>query len=295
MKTIGSVASKPTWASGTDAAVATTTASQENLPTVENAGIADGDLKRLRKKGRKAKKDRRSESGIAPEDETGVAGEGMKEKILKLTAETDVTGRSMSEDAETKNEDIIQSGEEAARKKKNKRKEAADNAGHNSETRTDLEGGNFPSPKTKTKKVKNSKEAKGGVESLDDASGLDEDNADRTQLEKLSNDNDWLRARTNRVLDLVGDDEVRMPLSAPAASESSGCASNDSDRHPEPQIHASSSAVEHDLEESLANGRLFIRNLPYSASEADIEDLFAKYGKLTEVSDKPMFLSDPFS
>ena len=292
-KTLGLGASKPAWVNGTDAAAVTTTASQKNLSTIENVGTADGGLEKLKKKDRKAKKARSPESGIVPEDETGVAEEGKKKKISKPTAERDIAGNSTLKDATMKNEDITQSGEEAVGKKKKKkmkkkkRKEAAaDNAGQDSETRTDLKGGSFSSLKTQTKKVKKSKSAEGGVKSLTDASGLDEGDADRTQLDNLRNDNDWLRARTNRILDLIGDNEVPMLVSAPASSESSGSASNDSGHGPEPQIHASSSAVEHDLEESLANGRLFIRNLPYSASEADIEDLFAKYGKLNEVSDK---------
>ena len=38
-------------------------------------------------------------------------------------------------------------------------------------------------------------------------------------------------------------------------------------------------------EESVGeSGRLFIRNLSYSVKESDIEDLFKKFGPLTEVT-----------
>lgn len=39
---------------------------------------------------------------------------------------------------------------------------------------------------------------------------------------------------------------------------------------------------EHEEEEDLADsGRLFVRNLPYTSSEEDLEKLFSKYGRDT--------------
>jgi len=146
------------------------------------------------------------------------------------------------------------------------------------------------SPKAKKKKErKSSKEAKGGDESIDDASGLNEEDADRTQLEDMRTDSDWLRARTNRILDLVDVQEVPTRASDHAVSEGSNNSSSGSYHESEPYMTALSHVGQHDFEESLANGRLFIRNLPYSADEADLRNLFSKYGKVNEVSRRALF------
>ena len=246
MDTMQTSGSKPTWSNGTDAVPATTTASSHNSQTVANADDVNGNLKKLKKKDKKARMDQKPDSGIPPQDEATVV----------------------------------------KKEKKKQREPAVDSQGHEAESREEHEvnGPNSPETKRKEKERKSSKKAKGGVESLDDAAGLDDDDADPTQLDETRTDSDWLRARTSRVLDLVDVDEIRTKKSEPAVSEDGDSSSISSSHNVGPLMPASDSVVKHDLEESFANGRLFIRNLPYSADGADIRKLFSKYGNVNEVS-----------
>jgi hypothetical protein len=275
--------SKPTWSNGTDPAATKLTESSHSPQAVGIPDSADGSLKKLKKKDKKARNDQFPESGLAARDDTTPNRRENIRKESELVQDTIVPGVSRSKKAtNVTEEDVAQSREEATEKKKKKRKApAADNDGHEAETRIEHEPSG--SKIENKKKLKSSKDAKGGVDFLDDASGLDEDDADRTQLADMKNDNDWLRERTNRVLDLIDNDEGRIPKSAPEVSGHSGSSSSGPEHQAEPQMPASS-VVEHNVERSLANGRLFIRNLPYSAGEVDIQTLFSRYGKVTEVS-----------
>lgn len=299
MATMQTTGSQPTWANGTDAAAAETTASMHTLQAVTGADVANDSLKKPKSKDKKAKQDREPDPGLAPRDERSVTCEEKKRKKSKPEEETEAGGIPTSRNyTTTKDEDISHSGAKATHKKEKKRQEgAADSESRGSKARTEHEVGGLHSPKAKKKKKerKSSKEAKGGDESLDDASGLNEEDADRIQLEDTRTDSDWLRARTNRVLDLVDVQEVPTKESEHAVSEGSNNSSSGSYHEAEPYVTAPSHVVQHDLEESLANGRLFIRNLPYSADEADVKNLFSKYGKVDEVSRRALFFASLFS
>ncbi|KAJ6442958.1 multiple RNA-binding domain-containing protein 1 [Purpureocillium lavendulum] len=108
-------------------------------------------------------------------------------------------------------------------------------------------------------------------------------------------DDDWLRSRTNRLLDLVDPDDLAAQQ-APGAEEEPPERDTDERRD---RSH-SSDEVTHDVAEDataveeLATGdsaveaisktsRLFVRNLPFSATEDDIRDEFEKFGSLQEV------------
>jgi multiple RNA-binding domain-containing protein 1 len=293
MATMQTTRSQPTWADGTDAAAAETTAS-----THTGADVANDSLKKPKSKNKKAKQDREPDPGLAPQDERSVTREEKKRKKSKPEEETEAGGiPTWRNYTTTKDKDISHSGAKATHKKEKKRQEgAADSESRGSKARTEHEVSGLHSPKAKKKKErKSSKEAKGGDQSLDDASGLNEEDADRIQLEDTRTDSDWLRARTNRVLDLVDVQEVPTTESGHTVSEGSNDSSSGSYREAEPYMTAPSHVVQHDLEESLANGRLFIRNLPYSADEADVKDLFSKYGKVDEVSRRALFFLTLFS
>ena len=107
-------------------------------------------------------------------------------------------------------------------------------------------------------------------------------------------DDDWLRRRTNRLLDLMDPDDI------PAAT--SGLESTDADPvaettavQSEPDTAESMHLAEQDNEEEdgekpdpvveaiQSNGRLFVRNLPYAATEDDLRKHFEPYGPLEEV------------
>ncbi|KAI1138254.1 RNA-binding domain-containing protein [Hypoxylon sp. FL0543] len=112
-------------------------------------------------------------------------------------------------------------------------------------------------------------------------------------------DDDWLRSRTNRLLDLVDDEDV-VPTAAPSA-DTPAVPSNqeqqpevvdatvDEDRDmddPSPQSDIDEPEAEtrdQALETVRRTKRLFVRNLPYSATEDDLKSYFKQYGDIEEV------------
>ncbi|CAJ2499993.1 Uu.00g028460.m01.CDS01 [Anthostomella pinea] len=111
--------------------------------------------------------------------------------------------------------------------------------------------------------------------------------------EPAKTDDDWLRQRTNRLLDLVDDDDVpnvtptrqspakspapaEMQLDAPQTKPDEVCqTSPPNDNKP---------ATKDDVLDTIRkSSRLFVRNLPYSATEDDLRKVFREYGSLEEV------------
>lgn len=112
-------------------------------------------------------------------------------------------------------------------------------------------------------------------------------------------DDDWLRSRTNRLLDLVDDNDVPPTIpsspsrpaqvaSAPAADENA-IVREDGATPPEPMDTEEIPKTEpRDSEdETLVSirktSRLFVRNLPYSATDGDLRKHFEEYGSIEEV------------
>ncbi|KZL84603.1 rna recognition domain-containing protein [Colletotrichum incanum] len=114
-------------------------------------------------------------------------------------------------------------------------------------------------------------------------------------------DDDWLRSRTNRLLDLVDDDEVPQPPVQQDGGETARIAPAEQQKQPAkaselPKGEAKGgSAAENapspsekvEEDDTLAtikrNARLFVRNLPFSANEEDLRTHFEQYGELQEV------------
>lgn len=108
-------------------------------------------------------------------------------------------------------------------------------------------------------------------------------------------DDDWLRSRTNRLLDLVDPDDQSAlppapapPIRAPAVtSEPAPPAEAELERAPseapgEPAVERTDEELA--TEQILRTGRLFVRNLPFKATEAELAKHFKKYGETEEVS-----------
>lgn len=101
---------------------------------------------------------------------------------------------------------------------------------------------------------------------------------------KPISDSDWMRGKTNRTLDLQDPDaeppeakpvqQLPSPISPAGSSESSS--SNDKAETSGEQ-QTPPSVVD------VPNGRLFVRNLAFSATENDLDSLFSGYGKIEEV------------
>lgn len=113
-------------------------------------------------------------------------------------------------------------------------------------------------------------------------------------LDKPVDDMDWMRSRTSRLLGLVDDDEEHekatgsRPLSEPA-SPISAVAKPAQEPTPPPEEGTNIDGDEEDtgppeLKAIRESSRLFLRNLPYSAQEEDLQALFAQKGSLQEVS-----------
>jgi multiple RNA-binding domain-containing protein 1 len=118
-------------------------------------------------------------------------------------------------------------------------------------------------------------------------------------------DDDWLRGRTNRLLDIMDpadipvaqfeagrkavtpQDETALGASEPQILEQKPEVAEDwggfEDEKPDPVIEAIKS-----------NGRLFVRNLPYTATEEELREHFASYGLLEEVKNPTLVLSSYF-
>lgn len=114
-------------------------------------------------------------------------------------------------------------------------------------------------------------------------------------------DDDWLRSRTNRLLDLVDPDDLPQAPAAQASTQAPAAdtsdeqtAQGDVQKPPhspqaspandvqgsEPSEPADKDSV---VEAIFRTSRLFVRNLPFSATEDDLRDTFGKFGDVEEV------------
>jgi multiple RNA-binding domain-containing protein 1 len=114
-------------------------------------------------------------------------------------------------------------------------------------------------------------------------------------------DADWLRSRTNRVLDLVEDDEV--PSKPPATTSSSLPVVDQADDAQEPEemdveqidtAQPETTDVPSEEDKIRQTGRLYLRNLHYDVTSDDLREQFSKYGDLEEVSRGIFFFHSKF-
>ncbi|KAJ8106774.1 hypothetical protein OPT61_g9319 [Boeremia exigua] len=127
------------------------------------------------------------------------------------------------------------------------------------------------------------------VAPVEDTDAAMPDVPESTAPAQPTTDDDWLRSRTNRLLDLVEDDDVPVaPASAPTkpAAEKRDSPVATEQQHDEPAQPAdlpvgdSTPSEEDKIRET---GRLYLRNLHFEVSEEDIRGQFSKYGSLDEV------------
>lgn len=106
-------------------------------------------------------------------------------------------------------------------------------------------------------------------------------------------DMDWLRSRTNRVLELIEDDEVpaaNVPASQapapqpPRAVEDSAEEVEAQPSPPQPTAEQPETAAPDEEDKIRETGRLYLRNLHYEVTEDEIREQFSKHGALEEVS-----------
>ncbi|KAK0618016.1 multiple RNA-binding domain-containing protein 1 [Bombardia bombarda] len=109
-------------------------------------------------------------------------------------------------------------------------------------------------------------------------------------------DDDWLRSRTNRVLDFVDPNDSGIPIRpaavVSASSQPAVSTAQDGTREkveavsPEPKDQTSGKEMSHESAVSLIEqtSRLFLRNLSYTVTEENIKEHFSTFGNLEEVN-----------
>ncbi|KAH0530511.1 hypothetical protein TsFJ059_005123 [Trichoderma semiorbis] len=118
------------------------------------------------------------------------------------------------------------------------------------------------------------------------------------QLEAgAATDDDWLRSRTSRLLDLVDPDDLPQPTETAVEAETVVQDSGDKDDTPPSPRDAVDEDTPEEADNKGAEGtgvdgaiatimrtsRLFVRNLPYTTTEEDLHQEFGKFGTLQEV------------
>ncbi|OLN84359.1 Multiple RNA-binding domain-containing protein 1 [Colletotrichum chlorophyti] len=127
-----------------------------------------------------------------------------------------------------------------------------------------------------------------------------QDQATVAPTDAAATDDDWLRSRTNRLLDLVDDEELPQPPAqrdsgetvgnTPATHKEEPAASpqntkTETQGEPVPEDAAPSEKVEENdaLATIRRTCRLFVRNLAYTVNEDDLRAHFEQFGELEEV------------
>ncbi|RYO33627.1 Multiple RNA-binding domain-containing protein 1 [Alternaria arborescens] len=108
-------------------------------------------------------------------------------------------------------------------------------------------------------------------------------------------DADWLRSRTNRVLELVEDDEApsnatvatvpqeTAPQTHVTAAPSPGVVEAQPELQPQSEEQPDNAAAPDEEDKIRETGRLYLRNLHYEVTEDEIKEQFSKHGALEEV------------
>lgn len=141
----------------------------------------------------------------------------------------------------------------------------------------------------------------GPIEILEPAAQATADSTESKSIDQSraapdATDDDWLRSRTNRLLDLVDPDDLptsAIPGSAGNPDETraetdgnDGEIAHTSEQSPEDVAmeHVSQEPKGDDAVEAIRRtSRLFVRNLPYGATEDDLREFFERFGTIQEV------------
>lgn len=121
----------------------------------------------------------------------------------------------------------------------------------------------------------------------------DQDVSDTPNAEEQpKSDADWLRSKTSRLLGLLDEEEQADMTSRPAPpsetkfqpieedTEESGA---EEQERPVAAETAEPKDYNADVEQIRISGRLFLRNLAYGATDADLEKIFSPFGKIDEI------------
>ncbi|TGO58896.1 hypothetical protein BCON_0050g00280 [Botryotinia convoluta] len=130
----------------------------------------------------------------------------------------------------------------------------------------------------------------------DSANQADEAMVDAPSNDVEATDDDWLRSHTNRLLDIVDPEDIIPKTQNLDVKDVEEVVAGETEPNTaveatvideaqvdEEQTENSPSELDATLETIKASGRLFVRNLPYSATEDDLRKHFEQYGTLEEI------------
>ncbi|OAA49708.1 Nucleotide-binding, alpha-beta plait [Cordyceps fumosorosea ARSEF 2679] len=154
-----------------------------------------------------------------------------------------------------------------------------------------------PARETASRKEAVSLPADGGVAgALPGTSAPESEAANQpADVATAATDDDWLRSRTSRLLDLVDPDDIShvAPMEKPDGDSSTGQEVGNDKEAPHSEEdgthdHQAPLLTQGQDKESAAEAisrtsRLFVRNLPYSATEDDLREELEKFGGVDEV------------
>ena len=136
-----------------------------------------------------------------------------------------------------------------------------------------------------------------GPEQTDTEPMINQTSDDGAEKIPSASDADWLRSRTSRLLDLVDEDELEVAKErlvtddeskeAVPSLESDNAKEDDQPAVPKHYNGAETqdSAMQIDATQiDIDSKRLFVRNLPYKATESSLRATFSELGTLSEVS-----------
>ncbi|TGO39870.1 hypothetical protein BHYA_0046g00240 [Botrytis hyacinthi] len=128
------------------------------------------------------------------------------------------------------------------------------------------------------------------------ANQADEAMADAPSNDVEATDDDWLRSHTNRLLDIVDPEDIIPKTQNLDVKDVEEVVAGETEPNTavedtvvdeaqvvEEQAENPPSELDTTLETIKASGRLFVRNLPYSATEDDLRKHFEQYGALEEI------------
>lgn len=267
------------------------------------------DLKKARKKERKERLKQDTGTGSQRGDEEGESNistgskstRKMKTKEGKAAAtrsDDETIAAPLSEDLPNGRESQSKDGTDGTKKKKKKKHTSIIETNGKYDLSDSQTVDEKHHPKKTGPKGKVDDDTKGGVAPIDNhALGPAEQSADQIEQQRpksdIATDNDWLRAKTSRVLDLT-DATPEYAKSVPTDSEDISnrpTAERDSKNTEQRITPFTDSSTRPSNNALVLSARLFVRNLPYTANESEIERLFSKYGHLDEVRHP----SKPFS
>ena len=101
-------------------------------------------------------------------------------------------------------------------------------------------------------------------------------------------DADWIRSKTSRLLDLVDDASTFLTLRDPPGPTAQPAEPLDTEMAGAEETQQSEAQVA--IETISQSGRLFVRNLPYSATEGELRQHFLACGELQEVNHISLFV-----